>query len=218
METFYLQWSGVRVRIREGETVIGRGSDCELHIDDPTASRRHALLRRQGNRVTVADLDSRNGTFVDADRVLSPRELRGGERLLVGETQFEVLLLAPSQRSAAGVSSIEPRAPVAPALALVEEHRGPFERERDITAPHVGTIEVLESLLLSPHARDEPHALAVMVQNSVERLLAAAERRDDVLDEDARHRLLAVLSEVEGWFPEGSFQVTAARLRGRLGF
>ncbi|GEM_PF-4725981 len=217
MDVFYLEWRGVRVRIREGDTVIGRGSDCELHIDDPTASRRHTLVRRTGDEITVSDLGSRNGTFVDADRVLAPRVLRGGERLLVGETLFEVLVVPEKQGLPRSELSLGLGPGVAPGVEVVEREPHPFAREHDVTAPHLGTVEVLEALVRSPHAREEPQALAAMVENSVERLLATAERRDEALDAAAKQRLIAVLAEVEGWFVDGSFAPIARGLRRRIG-
>ncbi|MBN2195807.1 MAG: FHA domain-containing protein [Polyangiaceae bacterium] len=213
---YYLEWRGVRARIREGDTVIGRGSDCELHIDDPTASRRHAVVRRQGSTMTVRDLGSRNGTFVDADRLHEARTLRGGEQLLIGETHFVVLVLPESEGLSGSELSLGIGPGVAPGLALVERRDASSECEHDVTAPHLGTIEVLEALTKGPHVGEEPQALAVMVQNSVERLLAAMDRRDDVLDDAATERLLAVISTVEGWFPDGSFGKVAGTLRRRL--
>lgn len=217
MDVYYLEWRGVRVRIREGDTVIGRGSDCELHIDDPTASRRHTLIRRVGDQLTVTDLGSRNGTFVDADRLLAARVLRGGERVLVGETLFEVLVVPEKQGLPRSELSLGIGPGVAPGLALVEREPHPFAREHDVTAPHLGTVEVLEALIRGPHAREEPQALAAMVENSVERLLAAAGRRDEALDAGTKRRLGAILDEVEGWFADGSFGPVARALRRRIG-
>jgi len=49
---------------------IGRGENCELSIDDPSASRVHAVVEPLANgRVRICDLDSRNGTFVDGKQV-----------------------------------------------------------------------------------------------------------------------------------------------------
>jgi hypothetical protein len=217
VKTFYLQWRGVRLRIREGDTVIGRGSDCELHIDDPTASRRHTLLHREGERITVTDLGSRNGTFVDADRIDGAFLLRGGERLLVGETSFDVLVVPSIEGLPRSDLSLGVGGAVEPVLGVPAVGAAPFAREHDATAPHLGTIEVLESLLASPHVADEAPALAAMVQNSLERLLGTVERRGDVLDDEAKARLRSVLREVEGWFADGAFGSVAATLRRRLG-
>ncbi|MGI8759902.1 MAG: FtsK/SpoIIIE domain-containing protein, partial [Jatrophihabitantaceae bacterium] len=52
-----------------GATVLGRGSECDLALDDPGVSRRHAEIRVSGNGLTLRDLGSANGTRVDGARV-----------------------------------------------------------------------------------------------------------------------------------------------------
>ena len=74
------------VDIEDGaELVIGRIARCDIAIDHDSVSRRHAVLRRSGENVTVADLESRNGTFYLDQRVkeivLSP-----GSRIRAGKT------------------------------------------------------------------------------------------------------------------------------------
>jgi putative methionine-R-sulfoxide reductase with GAF domain len=55
----------------EGETLIGRGADCGLALEDDRVSRRHASLSWGPAGWTVADLGSKNGTQVDGRAVLS---------------------------------------------------------------------------------------------------------------------------------------------------
>lgn len=75
------------------ETVIGRGEDCGLRLDDVAISRRHARIFRSGDRWLVEDLQSQNGTFVDAERLREPRALHDGARLQLGRgTVFRVSL------------------------------------------------------------------------------------------------------------------------------
>jgi hypothetical protein len=66
-------------------TVIGRAEDCDLRLADPGASRRHAELRRDGDRVTVIDLRSTNGTVVNGETI-ERAELHDGDELVIGET------------------------------------------------------------------------------------------------------------------------------------
>jgi hypothetical protein len=56
--------------VPEGErTLIGRSPDCDVFLDDVTVSRRHAELLRDGDRFTIRDLGSLNGTFVNRRRI-----------------------------------------------------------------------------------------------------------------------------------------------------
>lgn len=72
-------------------TVIGRGSEADVVVDDAGVSRRHAEVHTDGNQVRVVDLGSTNGTFVDGERV-GPQgaPLADGSRITVGRTRVVV--------------------------------------------------------------------------------------------------------------------------------
>jgi len=69
-----------------GAVTIGRVSGCEIELKDPTASRKHALLRVDGGHVLVSDLGSYNGTLVNGEVVVGERELHAGDLLQVSAT------------------------------------------------------------------------------------------------------------------------------------
>ena len=73
-----------------GTLSIGRDADAGILIDDDEASRRHAVVTRDGDGVVVQDLDSTNGTWVNEERVASERRVRVGDRLRVGATVLEL--------------------------------------------------------------------------------------------------------------------------------
>lgn len=79
--------AGVRFEF-EAEAVIGRSPACEIALYDSKVSRRHARLRVDGGRVLVLDLESRNGTLVNDERLERERELQPGDRLRTGEIEF----------------------------------------------------------------------------------------------------------------------------------
>jgi adenylate cyclase len=70
-------------RLTEGRSVVGRGQHCDVVINDDSISRQHARLVVRRGLVELADLDSRNGTFVDGHAVREAT-LHGGERLSFG--------------------------------------------------------------------------------------------------------------------------------------
>jgi len=69
---------------------IGRGSGCDLRLPwDEKVSRLHAQLDRVGPNWTVVDDGlSRNGTFLNGERVSGRRRLHDGDTLVLGETSF----------------------------------------------------------------------------------------------------------------------------------
>lgn len=64
-----LEIAGTRHPLRQARTVIGRGSDADITIDDTGASRRHAEVLWDGERAMVRDLGSTNGTQLDGRRI-----------------------------------------------------------------------------------------------------------------------------------------------------
>jgi two-component system cell cycle response regulator len=65
------------------ETVLGRAADAGIVLDDAGVSRRHARVDRRVDEFVIYDLDSRNGVFVNGDRV-HERILQDGDRVQLG--------------------------------------------------------------------------------------------------------------------------------------
>ena len=82
---------------------IGRSDTCEIRVGfDPLISRRHALFVAEGATVTVEDLDSRNGVYVNGTRVKGPTPIRVGDRILVGSQELFLEESLPSLSSDTG--------------------------------------------------------------------------------------------------------------------
>ncbi len=71
----------------DGPVIIGRQAGATLKISNASVSRRHAMIEKDGERFMIADLGSRNGTFVN-DVPIKKRELQHGDRVRIGESQF----------------------------------------------------------------------------------------------------------------------------------
>ncbi len=82
-----LDVDGRRYQVTGPVTVIGRGSEADVVVDDPGVSRRHAELRLDDGRATLRDLGSTNGTWVDGERTGSAR-LVDGSTISVGRTRI----------------------------------------------------------------------------------------------------------------------------------
>lgn len=75
------------ISMNDGPVVIGRQAGATLKIGNASVSRRHAVIEKEGDRFIIADLGSRNGTFVN-DVPVRRRELQHGDRVRIGESQF----------------------------------------------------------------------------------------------------------------------------------
>lgn len=86
------QPSNVRKVTVRHDIVIGRGADCNLRLSAPQISRRHCFLRVGRDEVSVTDLDSSNGTFVNGKRIPSGTrcQLANGSELSLGPIRFRI--------------------------------------------------------------------------------------------------------------------------------
>ncbi len=95
-----LRYLGNTVLLSQGDFVLGRGSDCGLQIDDVEASRRHAVLHVESNGITVEDLGSRNGIFLNGNRIDRVIPLRHGDVLTIGKQEIHLIEEDERQRRA----------------------------------------------------------------------------------------------------------------------
>ena len=81
------------VSLQEGWTRIGRSLSAHVRLDDPTVSRRHALVYRDSGGAKVLDDRSLNGVFKNGERV-ELAELGDGDTITVGRFNLHFLALA----------------------------------------------------------------------------------------------------------------------------
>lgn len=85
------------------EVIIGRSSEAGVAVPDPSMSRRHARLFRNGDEWLVEDLGSRNGTILNGRPIGAPTPVGIGTSLLIGGTTIEIL--KASGRSASSIEA-----------------------------------------------------------------------------------------------------------------
>ena len=76
------------IRISSPELILGREPGQPGTVDDASVSRRHACLRWEGADVVLADLGSKNGTFVRGVRLSEPVTLKDGDEIRIGLVTF----------------------------------------------------------------------------------------------------------------------------------
>ena len=77
--------------LTDGKHTLGRSSDCEVWVDDPSVSRKHALLVVQSGVLTLKDLGSANKSYVNDDRVTSEVEVQSGSTVRFGKIKGRIV-------------------------------------------------------------------------------------------------------------------------------
>lgn len=101
--------------ITESGLRLGRELGNEVHIDDPAVSRQHARVLLHNGAVWVQDAGSRNGVFVNGERVPDHRQAKPGDKVTVGAYVFRVAMAGG--RSPVVAAAGKPAAPDKPPAA-----------------------------------------------------------------------------------------------------
>jgi hypothetical protein len=73
-----------------GEMLVGRSGDVQIVLSEDMVSRRHARILYDGQKITIEDLGSTNGTFVNGEKI-KQASLKEGDRVLIGSSIFKVV-------------------------------------------------------------------------------------------------------------------------------
>lgn len=82
----------LEIKFSENDSVlmIGRGQDCDIRLDYPMVSSRHARLSMQGGIASISDLNTPNGTYVNGVRIDQPVVVKAGDIISLGSFSFEL--------------------------------------------------------------------------------------------------------------------------------
>ena len=86
------KYQGGEFPIPEGqEVVVGRASEFDMVLVEDMVSRKHAIIQVSQGALTIEDLGSTNGTFVNGERLEKTAELSVGDRILIGTSILKVV-------------------------------------------------------------------------------------------------------------------------------
>jgi len=100
---FRLRYLQHDLELSEGQFAVGRNASCQLSLDDPLVSRRHAILNVTKDGVSVEDLKSRNGVLVNGRRIEDTCALHAGDKITIGSQ--EMMLVESSRGPTAHITS-----------------------------------------------------------------------------------------------------------------
>jgi hypothetical protein len=80
----YLISQGRAIALNEGAYIVGRDPDVHVLLDSIRVSRRHARVTVHDASATIEDLDSRNGTSLNGERLTGPVTLSNGDEITIG--------------------------------------------------------------------------------------------------------------------------------------
>jgi pSer/pThr/pTyr-binding forkhead associated (FHA) protein len=218
-----LRYLSHELEVPLGQFVIGRSADCQLALDDPLVSRRHALLTVRTDKVTIEDLGSRNGVSVNGAKIDGPRALTHGDHITIGGQEM-VLEGLPEESALSVPESIAfgmPRS-VARSAKVVTQGESYDTREdfwSDYTTPGIASQNVTSSPNTAPtgqSAQPDRHVNALSLIGSVADKALAMGRA-----EEAERILMRSLNDVmqkarDGQSPPLDLASTAAIYAAKL--
>lgn len=76
--------------LSHGTYLIGRGGQCDIIIIDSESSRKHCELIVENNVVSLRDLDSTNGVYLNGRRITEPVVINNGDSIRIGSTTLQL--------------------------------------------------------------------------------------------------------------------------------
>jgi pSer/pThr/pTyr-binding forkhead associated (FHA) protein len=92
--------------MQRAEAQIGKGPRNDIVIADPAVSSSHALIRAEEGVYTITDLGSRNGTFVNSERISEPQKLNHGDVIGIGLSKITFRLKDHSETGAINLTEV----------------------------------------------------------------------------------------------------------------
>jgi len=207
---------GQRIPLQDGQHMLGRSSACAIVVTMDGVSRQHCLLTVSGARVMIQDADSKNGTWVNGDR-LAPGDsvrLANGAVLHLGDASFKFVGAGDAEAS---YHEAVYRMLTEDALTQVKNRRFLTDvLEREVARERRGSsglalllVDVDEFKRINDEAG---HVFGDYVLREVAALIARSTRRTDCLARYGGDEFAIVLTETS----RSGAEIFGERLRGQV--
>ena len=96
-----------KIALSPGSITVGRDERCDVVLAHPSVSKMHARVTVADDSVVVEDTDSKNGTFVDDQRLSKATPVKHGQRITFGSIQASMLIETPSKSTTMTISGLK---------------------------------------------------------------------------------------------------------------
>lgn len=195
MARYRLRFLDREIDLPQGEFVIGRAPACQLCIDDPVVSRRHARILMGPEGATLEDMGSRNGLFLNGAPVRAPIPLARGDKIRIGEIEMSLVCL----NDTAG-DTMESLEPVVVRMPVGEEQGGLLESTQSSTGSSWLLLEVADKSLAMGRLEDAEWIVAKFAEDIDQRLRDGHRVPPETIDKTTVQALkLAIATSNADW-------------------
>jgi pSer/pThr/pTyr-binding forkhead associated (FHA) protein len=196
-------------QLAQRQTLVGRSRRCTIVLSSRLASREHCVLERSGAALTLIELGSKNGTWVNGERVSRRRQLATGDEIRIGSDHLEVI---ENGRPVDG----EPRRQVETLRMARKPSEDQFEDDSTATVDHASVLDLAEVLLETAGGSEQRPQTTRVILAAVDELLDHAGLTQPYLGVTEEHRLRVIADRVQSWWPDGSMNAWRQGLESRL--
>ena len=215
---FRLRYLQHDLELSEGEFAVGRNASCQLSLDDPLVSRRHALLVVDRHGVTLEDLESRNGVLVNGSRISERVHLEAGDRILIGAQEMTLVAAQASPaepvRGGRSLKMTLPKMPVVAQPPPAERSESEFELSMVRRADAFNLLgSVAEKALAMGRAVEAERLLASPLGDVIEASRAGKRVTPSLVDQAARFSAKLATATGKGAWADYVIELYSAQKR-----
>jgi pSer/pThr/pTyr-binding forkhead associated (FHA) protein len=204
-----IRYDGQLYQLTQRQTLVGRSRRCVIVLNSRLASREHCVLERSGAAITLIELGSKNGTWVNGERVSRRRQLAKGDEIRIGSDHLEVI---ENVKAVEG----EPRRNVETQRMARKPSEEPFEDDSTATVDHASVLDLAEVLLETAGGAEQRPQTTRVILAAVDELLDHAGLTQPYLGSPDEQRLRVIADRVQAWWPDGSMDTWRKGLEARL--
>jgi pSer/pThr/pTyr-binding forkhead associated (FHA) protein len=204
-----IRFEGQVYQLAQRQTLVGRSRRCAIILASRLASREHCVLERSGAALTLIELGSKNGTWVNGERVTRRRQLAKGDAIRIGSDHLEVIENVKANEP-------EPRRQVETQRMARKPSEDRFDDDSTATVDHASVLDLAEVLLETASNPEQRPQTTRVILAAVDELLDHAGLTQPYLGVAEEQRLRVIADRVQSWWPDGSMDSWRQGLESRL--